>query len=117
MPDNSTYADALAVVDRLGAADVLPPSVLRHLKSGAANDVPETPGSDHPAYAAVDSGSNQWLYNVLVGTNAIALQAAATEAPAPWVHCRGGCKTARWRGASCRDVDVGRNAGLTAISD
>jgi hydroxypyruvate reductase/glycerate 2-kinase len=40
-PDPTTYADALAVLDRYGVA--APPAVADHLRRGAAGDLPETP--------------------------------------------------------------------------
>ncbi len=42
-PDDSTFSDAVDVLVRYKIADLVPRSVLRHLKAGAAGLVPETP--------------------------------------------------------------------------
>lgn len=42
-PDTSTYEAALAVLKRRGITEKIPPSVLLHLRRGAAGEVPETP--------------------------------------------------------------------------
>lgn len=44
LPDPTTYADALEIVERYTLA--LPASALRHLRAGAAGDIPETPKRD-----------------------------------------------------------------------
>ncbi len=61
-PDETTYADALAVLDRYG---IDAPAVRAHFRAGAAEggDGPgETPGADDPAVAAVDTHvlANGW---------------------------------------------------------
>jgi hydroxypyruvate reductase len=53
VPDDTTYADALAALDRYGV-DV-PESVRTHLEAGAAGDRPESPGDDDPAFDRVDA--------------------------------------------------------------
>jgi hydroxypyruvate reductase len=52
--DASTFADALDVLSRRGGLDAYPPSVVAHLRRGAAGDVPETPkkGDERLARAA-----------------------------------------------------------------
>jgi hydroxypyruvate reductase len=50
-PDDSTYAEALSVLDRYG---VEPPEAVRdRLERGAAGDLPETPGPDDPVFERV----------------------------------------------------------------
>ncbi len=58
-PDESTYADALAVLDRY---DVAAPDVRRHLEHGVAGEYPETPGPDDPVFERVDTFvlANAW---------------------------------------------------------
>lgn len=52
-PDQTTYADALAVLDRYG---VDPPAAVRdRLERGAAGDLPETPGADDRAFDRVEN--------------------------------------------------------------
>jgi hydroxypyruvate reductase/glycerate 2-kinase len=67
--DPTTFADALAVLERHGVADRTPPAVLGHLRRGASGAIPETlkalPGSVH---------------NLVLGDNARALEAAAARA-------------------------------------
>lgn len=43
VPDESTFAEALAIVDRYGQRAALPPAALRRLEAGADGRVPETP--------------------------------------------------------------------------
>jgi hydroxypyruvate reductase len=43
VPDATTFADALAIVDRFGGARAHPPEVIEHLRRGAGGDAPETP--------------------------------------------------------------------------
>ncbi|WP_336037680.1 glycerate kinase type-2 family protein [Halobacterium yunchengense] len=49
VPDETTYADALAVLGDYGLD--APGAVRDHLAAGARGDRPETPGADHPAFA------------------------------------------------------------------
>ena len=67
--DPTTFADALTVLDRHGLTALAPPTVLDHLRRGAAGAFPETlkslPGSVH---------------NLILGNNAGALAAAARRA-------------------------------------
>jgi glycerate 2-kinase len=72
--DPTTYADALAVLDRYGLRDRAPMAVLSHLMRGRAGMIPETPKPGDPELSGV--------VDVLVGTNAIAVQAAAARARA-----------------------------------
>lgn len=51
-PDPSTFAEALAVLERY--AVTVPRSVIERLRRGAAGELPETPGADHPAFRKVD---------------------------------------------------------------
>jgi hydroxypyruvate reductase len=68
--DPTTYAVALAVLDRYGIA--APPAVRRRLEQGRAGALPETAKADDPAVARGRV--------VLVGTNADAVDAAAGAA-------------------------------------
>lgn len=89
-PDPSTYADCLAIIHRLeGAADAIPGPVMARLALGNAGKIPDTAGADHPAFCANASSSGGGgggddapinNNNVLVGTNAIAVKAAAAAA-------------------------------------
>jgi hydroxypyruvate reductase/glycerate 2-kinase len=68
-PDPTTFADALAVLDRYGLTGRAPAAALAHLRAGAAGDVPETPKSLPEA-----------VENVILCNNAGSLAAAAQKA-------------------------------------
>jgi hydroxypyruvate reductase/glycerate 2-kinase len=67
--DPTTFADALAVLERYHLSDRVPPTVLDHLRRGAAGDIPETPKSLPPS-----------VHNAILGNNARALAAAQRRA-------------------------------------
>ena len=68
-PDPTTYADALAVLDRYDLRSRAPASVVSHLERGRQGELPETPKA---LPATVE--------NHLIGTNALALAAAMRTA-------------------------------------
>jgi hydroxypyruvate reductase/glycerate 2-kinase len=69
--DPSTFAAALAVLDRYGLRAKAPAAVIRRLEAGVAGQLPETPKAT-PAN----------VHNVILGNNALALRAATTTAQA-----------------------------------
>ena len=71
-PDASTFADALTVLDRFGIRARVPRSVADRLASGARGEIPETPKSDDPLFERVT--------NVVIGNNALVVEAAAARA-------------------------------------
>jgi hydroxypyruvate reductase len=73
-PDASTFADALAILEKFALVDRVPASVRQRLESGACGEVPETPKPGDPLFRGVR--------NVLVGNNRLALDAAARRARA-----------------------------------
>lgn len=72
VPDGTTYATCLEVVDRLRIRSKLPEPVLEHLEAGVEGGRPETLKVGDPAFART--------HYVLVGHNALALRAAAEAA-------------------------------------
>ncbi len=72
VPDPTSFADSLAVVERHDLIDELPPPVLDRLRRGARGEIPETPDADSSVFARVT--------NLVIGDNTRALQAAAIEA-------------------------------------
>lgn len=50
VPDPTTYADALEVLERRRIAEEVPAAVVAHLRDGAAGRVPETPKEAHPRH-------------------------------------------------------------------
>ena len=71
VPDPTTFADALAVLDRHGLRQAVPPAVREHLEAGRAGIVPETPKSG-PAF--------ERQLAVVVAGGAVAALAAAEAA-------------------------------------
>lgn len=67
--DTSTFADALAVVDKFQLRQSVPGSVIDHLQRGAAGQIPETL-KNLPAN----------VHNAIIGNNAKALSAAQARA-------------------------------------
>lgn len=68
-PDPTTFADAKAILARYGLWAKLPASVAKHIDAGCAGSIPDTPKTlpDH-------------IRNVVIGSNALALDAARTKA-------------------------------------
>jgi glycerate 2-kinase len=71
-PDPTTYADALAVLERYRLAGKMPPSVLERLRQGAEGGLPETPKLGDALFDRVS--------NHIVASNVIAVEAAASRA-------------------------------------
>ncbi|MCX6031802.1 MAG: glycerate kinase [Chloroflexi bacterium] len=72
VPDPTTFADAVAVLNRYGVLDQVPASVRGHLLAGAADEIPDTPKPGDPLFGRVT--------NLVIGDNASAGRAAVTEA-------------------------------------
>ncbi|MHB1424854.1 MAG: glycerate kinase type-2 family protein [Gemmataceae bacterium] len=67
--DPTTFADALAILDRYGLRPRIPPTVLAHLERGRAGMIDETPKSLPPT-----------VHNLILGNNSHALAAAQRKA-------------------------------------
>jgi glycerate 2-kinase len=70
--DPTTYEECQEVLERYALHDKLPASVKSHLEQGVEGKIPETPKPDEPLFSRTLS--------ILVGTNMLALQAAAKQA-------------------------------------
>lgn len=70
--DPTTFMDAWRVVEQYGIAPRLPQSVCAHLQQGVRGARPETPKPGDPLFSRV--------YNILIGSNHLALQAAREAA-------------------------------------
>ncbi len=70
--DRSTFADALAVLERYDLLGEVPGSVLGHLHRGVAGAIPETPKPGDPVFERVN--------NVIIGDNERAGRGAVAEA-------------------------------------
>ncbi len=73
-PDLSTFADALAVLSKFDLLRRVPREVRERLEAGVRGEIAETP---KPGDAVFES-----VHNVIVGSNRLALRAAAREAKA-----------------------------------
>lgn len=71
-PDLSTFAQALAILDRFGLRGRAPRSVVERLKAGARGEIPETPKPDDPLFARVT--------NLVIGDNVLVVEAARARA-------------------------------------
>ncbi len=71
-PDETTYGDAIAVIEKYGLADKIPIHILNMLKEGAEGIKPDTPKAGSPVFGRVE--------NIIIGSNRIATQAAAKKA-------------------------------------
>jgi hydroxypyruvate reductase/glycerate 2-kinase len=71
-PDNSTFHDALQVIDKYRLAPVLPAAVIDVLTRGAQGQIPETPKKGDAIFNRVD--------NIIIASNKTALEAARVEA-------------------------------------
>jgi hydroxypyruvate reductase len=72
VPDPTTFADALAVLDRRGLRERVPPAALARLEAGARGEIPETPKPGDPVFRGGPP--------LLVGSNRIAVEAGARRA-------------------------------------
>ncbi len=83
--DPTTFADALAVLARLGLRARVPDSVRVHLQAGARGERPETAKADDPVFGDVT--------NLVIGNNDLVAEAAAGAARrqgyAPFLLTRG----------------------------
>ena len=71
-PDTTTFADALAVLDRRGLRTQVPAAVLARLERGARGELPETPKPGDAAFRRVTTR--------IIGSNASSVDAAARAA-------------------------------------
>jgi glycerate-2-kinase len=96
VPDPSTHSDALRILARYELADRVPPRVLRHLRAGAAGEVPETPKPGDPAF-------DRARFAVVAGVDDAIAAAGAAALGA-------GCRVVGWPGVLDGDVHVAAHA-------
>jgi glycerate-2-kinase len=72
VPDTSTWEDAWKIVQQYELEDKLPSQVVQLLEQGRDGKVPDSPSSNHPVFETCKT--------VLVGNNAMAVEAAAKQA-------------------------------------
>jgi hydroxypyruvate reductase len=73
-PDASTFAGALAILEKFGLVERVPAAVRKRLQQGVRGELPETPKPGDPLFRGV--------HNILVGNSRLALDAAARRARA-----------------------------------
>jgi len=78
VPDTSTFADALGVLEGYGIIAQTPPAIVAHLRRGLSGDVAETPKPGDPVFAHVQT--------LIIGDNRIAAQAAVQQAAELGLH-------------------------------
>lgn len=72
VPDPTTFEQANVLVDRLAIWNQLPPAIADRLRAGRAGQIPDTPKASDPIFNKV--------YNLIVGSNAQAAEAALAQA-------------------------------------
>jgi len=72
--DPTTFGDAWDIILKYNLTEKIPDAILRHLQSGKAGHIPETPKPGDPVWNNVS--------NELIGSNQLALQAARKKAEA-----------------------------------
>jgi hydroxypyruvate reductase len=76
--DQTTFGDALAILDRFALRAKVPRAVLEHLERGARGEIPETPKAGDPLFRRVQ--------NRIIGDNALVVQAALRTAESLGFH-------------------------------
>ena len=72
VPDKSTFADALRVLERYGLTGLVPVPVAERIRAGARGEIEENPGERSPVFNNVT--------NLIIASNIMALEAARSEA-------------------------------------
>jgi hydroxypyruvate reductase/glycerate 2-kinase len=73
-PDQTTFADALQVIQRYCLADKIPAKVMEILIRGDKGEIPETPKEGNPVFQKVE--------NIIIGSNRKAIKIAKEKASA-----------------------------------
>ncbi len=73
-PDASTFAEALAILDRFELRSRAPAAIVERLERGARGEIPETPKPEDPVFRGVT--------NTVIGNNLLVVEAAAAQARA-----------------------------------
>jgi hydroxypyruvate reductase len=71
-PDVSTFAEALAILDRFELRSRTPAAIVERLERGARGEIPETPKPEDPVFRRVT--------NAVIGNNLLVVEAAAERA-------------------------------------
>ncbi|MBW2711723.1 MAG: glycerate-2-kinase family protein, partial [Deltaproteobacteria bacterium] len=68
VPDSSSFADCMEILERYHIKDKIPESILNHIESGISGKTPETPKADDPAFKRTQ--------NLIIASNIESLMAA-----------------------------------------
>lgn len=71
VPDETTFADALNILEKYGLRAEIPSAILNHLEKGRRGDIPETPKAGDLAFTRTQ--------NLIIASNAQAVEAAAAK--------------------------------------
>ncbi len=74
VPDRSTYADCLRILQKYSVRNKIPAAILEHFERGVQGRIEETPKEGDPAFIKTQ--------NVIVASNTLALKAAKSKADA-----------------------------------
>ncbi len=72
VPDRTTFADAMAVIEKYRLRDKFPRSLISHLQKGIDGIIPDNPRNGDRIFERV--------HNIIIGNNAAALSASAAKA-------------------------------------
>ncbi|MBW2238595.1 MAG: glycerate kinase [Deltaproteobacteria bacterium] len=72
VPDSSSFADCMEILERYHIKDKIPESILNHIESGISGKTPETPKADDPAFKRTQ--------NLIIASNIESLMAAKEKA-------------------------------------
>ena len=78
VPDPSTYADAIGVLEKYGISDQVPTPVINYLHCGLRGDILDTPKPGEDLFGRIR--------NVIVGSNRLAAEAALEQAKTENFH-------------------------------
>ncbi|MEO5647405.1 MAG: DUF4147 domain-containing protein [Chitinophagaceae bacterium] len=78
VPDTSSFADAIAVLDKYKLWESIPVNIQQHLHKGLKNEIDETPKVNDTIF--------EKCFTTIIGSNKIALLAAAREAKSLGYH-------------------------------
>jgi hydroxypyruvate reductase len=72
VPDPTTFADALKILEKFEISDQVPTSIMKHLERGKSGEIPETPKDGNPIFERVQ--------NTIIGNNYQGAKAAIEQA-------------------------------------
>ena len=74
VPDSSTFADCIRIIDKYHLTSKIPYTIIQHLKKGLQGEIEETPKPGAPIFSSSQT--------VIIGSNILAIKAASFRAKA-----------------------------------